>query len=54
MLPTPFLDIETNELDLLQMDFLAADTLDGPYEVIVMGEVLEHVETARRVSAARR
>jgi 2-polyprenyl-3-methyl-5-hydroxy-6-metoxy-1,4-benzoquinol methylase len=35
---------KANELDLLQMDFLAADTLDGPYEAIVMGEVLEHVE----------
>jgi len=35
---------KAKHLDLLQMDFLAADTLDGPYDAIVMGEVLEHVE----------
>lgn len=32
------------DLDLIQMDFLARTGLDGHFDAIVMGEVLEHVE----------
>lgn len=32
------------DLDLIEMDFLAKSGLDGHFDAIVMGEVLEHVE----------
>jgi 2-polyprenyl-3-methyl-5-hydroxy-6-metoxy-1,4-benzoquinol methylase len=36
-----------DRLRLIEADFLAGDGIDGRYDVLVMGEVLEHVEQPR-------